>query len=204
MNGAYPSSPAPGQVVDANLYYRFNPNQTAPLLGGFDTVAELFADTGFEERGLGAVAGRGTDPGFDGLSLLAEDPSAQRWQFTAASEAPHYSDFAPGAGSPVIGAAIPLPAGFPGETEPRDIGAIAFGQDLSEYEGFPFDPGGPVVPPPDAGTVMDAGVTADAGSGNGVGEPCGCGGGLLPAPVFLLALLAVRRRGGSSRATPSS
>ena len=58
VNGRYER--AAGQIVDGNLYWKMNTVDSTPLTDSYDTVAQLYAATGLEQRGIGSTSRRGT------------------------------------------------------------------------------------------------------------------------------------------------
>ena len=133
-----------GQVIDGNLYWRMNPNESAHLLVTYDTVGELFNAAGLEQHSLGAVPKRGTDPKLASFALGIKNTSASRWAIDAASERKNPVDFFLGAGSPAIGAGVSIPLRqsvgvLPDSRTSLDIGAIPSGASPAEYQRFPFE-----------------------------------------------------------------
>jgi hypothetical protein len=146
VNGHYPTGP--GQIVDGNLYWRVNRAGGDALLAGYATVQAFSRATGLERDGVGEVAGRGTDPRFAGFRLDVVRPAAPRWALRPGSEVLEPADFLLRRGSPAIGAGIAIPdhprlGRLPDTRSSRDIGALPYGTDAAEYEGFPFVPGAP-------------------------------------------------------------
>jgi hypothetical protein len=146
---------APGALVDGNLYWKVNTVDTQPLLASHTTVAAFSAATGFEAHGIGSTPRRGTDPLFAGLELDVVDRSRPVWQLAPASETPPMTAFRLRTGSPAAGAGITIPAHpvlgpLPDTRSARDLGAMPLGVPPSDYEGFPFVPGGPADATPPA------------------------------------------------------
>jgi hypothetical protein len=142
VNGPYRTGP--GQVVDGNLYWKMNTQDGAPLADHYNTTAQLFAATGFEQHGLGSVPRRGTNPQFAAFVLNFTNTSAARWEIDAASERHPISAFQLSAGSPARGAGIAVPVhptfgALPDPNASRDLGALPFGGSVLVYGDFPFD-----------------------------------------------------------------
>jgi Right handed beta helix region len=146
VNGDYPTGP--GQVVNGNLYWKVNGAGGDPLLADSDSVPAFSRATGLERDGIGQVAGRGTDPRFAGFRLDVVRPAERRWELRPGSEVFEPADFRLRRGSPAIGAGIAIPdhprlGRLPDTRSSRDIGALPYGTDPAEYEGFPFVPDAP-------------------------------------------------------------
>ena len=146
VNGGYPTGP--GQIVDGNLYWRLDGDGGDALLASAATVQAFSRATGLERGGVGEAAGKGTDPRFAGFRLGVARRGAQRWELRPGSEVFEPADFLLRRGSPAIGAGIAIPAHprlgrLPDTRSSRDIGALPYGTDAAEYEGFPFVPGAP-------------------------------------------------------------
>lgn len=146
VNGDYPTGP--GQIVDGNLYWRLDGDGGDALLASAATVQAFSRATGLERGGVGEAAGKGTDPRFAGFRLGVARRGAQRWELRPGSEVFEPADFLLRRGSPAIGAGIAIPAHprlgrLPDTRSSRDIGALPYGTDAAEYEGFPFVPGAP-------------------------------------------------------------
>ena len=146
VNGDYPTGP--GQIVNGNLYWKVNGAAGDSLLADQDTVQAFSRATGLERDGIGKVAGRGTDPRFAGFRLDVVRPAGRRWELRPGSEVVEPTDFLLRQGSPAIGAGIAIPVHprlgrLPDTRSSRDIGALPYGTDPSEFEGFPFVPDAP-------------------------------------------------------------
>lgn len=146
VNGDYPTGP--GQIVNGNLYWKVNGAAGDSLLADHDTVQAFSRATGLERDGIGKVAGRGTDPRFAGFRLDVVRPAGRRWELRPGSEVVEPTDFLLRRGSPAIGAGIAIPVHprlgrLPDTRSSRDIGALPYGTDPSEFEGFPFVPDAP-------------------------------------------------------------
>jgi hypothetical protein len=107
-------------------------------------VSALFAATGLEQRGLGSLPRRGTNPQFAALQLNVANPSSTVWQLDAASEAHPISAFALTSGSPARNAGIVIPThpvfgALPNATVTLDLGAFPAGALDAVFSGFPFD-----------------------------------------------------------------
>lgn len=146
VNGDYPTGP--GQIVNGNLYWKVNETGDGPLLADHDSVPAFSRATGLERDGIGQVAGRGTDPRFVGFRLDVLRSADRRWELRPGSEVLEPADFRLRRGSPAIGAGIAIPdhprlGRLPDTRSSRDIGALPYGTDPAEYEGFPFVPDAP-------------------------------------------------------------
>jgi hypothetical protein len=146
VNGDYPTGP--GQIVNGNLYWKVNGAGDDPLLAGYDSVPAFSRATGLERDGIGQVAGRGTDPRFAGFRLDVVRPTEPRWELRPGSEVFEPADFRLRRGSPAIGAGIAIPdhprlGRLPDTRSSRDIGALPYGTDPGEHQGFPFVPDAP-------------------------------------------------------------
>jgi hypothetical protein len=143
VNGPYPTGP--GQVVDGNLYWSMNPGG-GPLLSGYATVPDFSSATGLERHGLGAQAGRGTNPRFAGVRLEVADRGQESWELRPGSETLEPASFLLARNSPAIGAGIAIPrhpqlGRLPDTRSSRDIGALPHDASAAQFETFPFDPG---------------------------------------------------------------
>lgn len=141
-----------GQVVDNNLYWKMNTDDTDPLLDVFDTVPSFSAARGLELHGLGSTPKTGTNPRFKTWSLLFDKSVPRRWSIGANQEVWNSSDFLLESGSPAFGAGRALPTHprfglLPDSRSSRvDLGAIPSTATAAEWSQFPFNQrwGGPV------------------------------------------------------------
>ena len=128
------------QVIDGNLYWKVNTDNSAPLADGYDTVNELNAALGIEANGIGDTPRQGTDPQLPQLSLNFVSMSGEEWALNAASEIQARANFLLSSMSPAIGAGVALPAGLPDSRASNDIGAIPSTASAADYSHFPFVP----------------------------------------------------------------
>jgi hypothetical protein len=136
---------APGQVLDGDLYWKMNPFDGDPLVGGEDTIEAFRAATGLESRGQGSVPGQGTNPLFVSLPIAVIDRTAAAWELLPQSENPGPAAFLLSAVSPAVKAGIEIPphpllGRLPDSRRSRDIGALPLGTGREEFLIFPFTP----------------------------------------------------------------
>ena len=154
---------ASGEVVDGNLYWKVNTLDTSPLAASYSTVPALYSATGWEQHGIGSTPQHGTDPAFAGLNFNIVDKTVSKWALRPLSETPAMTDFFLSSGSPARGAGVAMPTHpvygtLPDDRPKGDLGAIPYAASPSEYQGFPFVPGGASPPPPPVDTTPPAPV----------------------------------------------
>lgn len=143
------------QIVDGNLYWRVNRNDTAPLLDGKDTVGELSLKNKAEENSIGDVPKRGTNPKFTRFALKVVDRDQPYWSLQPSSEVFSFEDFILTSDSPAVGKSVTItcrdvlgtdetgaslcPDGvLIGSLSGGDIGAFPYLASPEEYATFPF------------------------------------------------------------------
>ena len=161
------------QLIDGNLYWKPNTNNSEPLVDGHDTVAELFKALGIEAKGLGSAAKQGTDPKFAVSPLDFADQSGASWTLTPGGERSRPSKFLLSAKSPACKAGVVLKGrkSLDGQSLPDSrnfavgLGAYPCGTKAATLDVWPFDPDGP-------------GAAGGSGAGgNGAGGTSGGSGG---------------------------
>ncbi len=183
VNGSYRT--ASGLVWDGDIYWKINTVDSDHLVSSYDTVSSFSSSTGFERNGQGSVTRRGTNPKFAIFNPQFVDRTRSFWELLPQFERPKPSDFMLASDSPAIGAGIVIPphpvlGTMPDTRSSRDVGAIPFGTPASQYDIFPFVPGGQpssgdITPPtvsilsPASGAVLTSATTVTANASDNVG-----------------------------------